>query len=318
MIEKIRKIKEENEIYKNSLDCSFIDENDLMIRSESSKSLGFRFAKSKNKKENLKNCYQILSKIFFDEEDQSLKEVFKEKIKEATNGSGQEIDKINALHSSSLCSLLFFFSVKQKNIKIGDYTFDDVYFEYQNEALDPNHPSNMDVVLISHNNKAILFLECKFSEYIKNQCQPISKGYFEDEYSKKLYDSIKDLYTKCDCENNIVRIRFHDAYSQGIKQIISHLVGLNNFVHNIKHSSENRALPTYKTIIFQEVLFELSGYENELTQYKDLSKKVLNRFVDNGLIDKRITIEEATTYQELFKNNKNLLTDKIKQFYKFK
>ena len=307
-------ILKKNKIYRDSLDSTIVSNDQLYIRSLSTKSLGFRINSS-----NVGLCAEQLFNIFFAKANVSneTKQRFITKFKEAVNGSGKEIKKINALHSSSLCAFLFFFDVsEEKPIYIDGIKYDEVYFEVQNTAIEGRAPSNMDVVLISSKSNEILFIECKFSEYISNQAQMVSREYFNNTLSKELYESVKDLYNKLPCkDDDYEKIKFKDAYSQGIKQIISHILGMTSYIEN-GQSFDQRLKKIYPTIKFRELLFSLKGYEKKLNGYLELSKIALNRF--KSIIKDEIKLYDAMTYKELYEQNEAYFKNKelIKQFYR--
>lgn len=120
---------------------------------------------------------------------------FDNKFYEACSGSGNEAKKICTIHSSSLCSLLFFFDISKDNplkLLLNDDTviFENVYFEYKNKVI--KSPSNVDVVLIGKNQNSedvVLFLESKFSEYFYPQrSYSISNSYRKEEQCKNYYE----------------------------------------------------------------------------------------------------------------------------------
>ena len=127
------------------------------------------------------------------------KKQFEEKFFEACDGNGKEAANLIRLHSSALCALLFFYNIFHKDekkinneitIKIDDnlVTFNDVFFEYKNNVVDKNHPSNVDIVLISKKGDIILFLESKFAEYYLDYGPiEVSRTYRDDETIKQRY-----------------------------------------------------------------------------------------------------------------------------------
>jgi len=314
----IQQILTENDIYRRCLNiASCASESDLMKRSDSTLSLGFKADEGKTDREKEEALRKALMNAFLPNENGDTANAFKRLFHEAVNGKGNEVRKMNALHSSSLCSFLFFFGVRpQHTMTIDGIEYDNVLFEYENRVFSKSRgPSSMDVVLTSSKDNAILFLECKFSEYLINQCQEVAKAYFENQPSKTFYEALDDLYTKCDFDNSY-HIRFHDAYSQGIKQIISHLVGLTNFVNGVFYGTQKSRLPNMDSpkVFFREVLFKLEGHEEQFKAYKDLSETVATRL--NGKYDSRITWLPLMTYQDIFKQNKAFLPANVKAFYR--
>lgn len=129
------------------------------------------------------------------------KELFATKFRMACSGSGNEIDKITTMHSSSLLALLSFFNVTEKNKLtipgLDGYLFEKSFFEFKNKVI--KSPSNVDVVLLGKNKngkKVILFLESKFTEYFTGVTKKdgefeVGKSYFKDgTFSKPIYDKV--------------------------------------------------------------------------------------------------------------------------------
>lgn len=270
------------------------------------------------RREFLKNAFDIKNQSKFDE-----------KYDEASTGSGQPYKDFDALRSSALCALLSFYNIE--DLVIDGDCYDKAYFEVQNTVIVGRNPSNMDVVLVSKDNKTILFLECKFSEYKSNAKQDISNAYLDEcDLSKDLYSIlVKSGLATIEKGEKMFVFKTPEAYSQGTKQVISHLVGITSFINRKKdyeksfafygESDGRRELYTtwFENVKFQEVLFELKGYEAKLDAYQKLSEKVRKLFIESGLIN-RIKFLPATTYQKLFKNQKGKNVDDIVfDYYKY-
>ncbi len=281
-------------------------------------------------------------------------ELFKEKLSEACSGSGQEALKITTMHSSSLCALLFFYNVCDKNkleLELGDaenkktYIFEKSYFEFQNVVIKGRQPSNMDVVLLGYekdnvSQSVVLFLESKFSEYYKNPKShlDIASSYLENNYGGAVYKKLAPKY-KIDTENspkNNFRLIAADAtYMEGIKQMISHYIGVRNLLdrkvvskrncvghENVVGAVDKRAKVFLGSIIFAD-LFSSSKdkeiyYENYAEKHKELAK-VLNEVTrDLGVDNKLMVLEEPLTYAEVFNrgNGSSFVVDeKVKKYY---
>ena len=195
-----------------------------------------------------KGCNAKTLSEIFDIENEAL---FCDKYHMAVSGAGNEGTKILTLLSSSLCALLHFYNVTEKNPLILELTtkngkvkrtveFTQSVFEYKSPVI--NKPSNMDVVLIGEdkkdNKKIVFFLESKFSEYytgITNSRDKISIEYLNNEYSKELYQEsvleqmglkIADKTGKNFSLKNIEKEK--PFYIEGIKQMISHYTGIRN------------------------------------------------------------------------------------------
>ncbi len=261
--------------------------------------------------------------------DLSNKERFYKKYEEASTGSGNPYKDFDALRSSALCALLSFYNIK--DLVIDGVHYDKAFFEVQNVVIEGETPSNMDVVLVSNNNKTILFLECKFSEYKSNELQKIPNAYLDNcPLAKKLYDLLQaNELAKIDRKERKFDFYTKEAYSQGTKQVISHLVGITSFINKKEgydnifsfYSNEDTRKELYKEsfdkIIFREVLFKLKGYERALNNYVTFSEKVRDLFVKSGLIG-NIKFAPAATYQEIFSgDNLNNLDDLVREFYQY-
>ena len=190
---------------------------------------------------------ELLIKIFgiFDPK------LFKEKFNMAVSGSGQEILKISTLHSSSLCALLHFYNVTEKNPLIFSdlqtdkkkrtIKFTKSFFEYKSPVI--NNPSNMDVILIGKdqdtNEDIVFFLESKFSEYYlsaANKSGNISRKYLWHEFSKPLiYNYVRSIFGLQIININTEYFKLvsetEPFYIDGIKQMISHYVGVRNVLN---------------------------------------------------------------------------------------
>ena len=127
-----------------------IDENNFRDKAKTSLSLGMNL---EDKAETFL-CYK-----FIDKENQNH---FKKQFKQAISGDGNELLKMDAVKSSSLCALLFFYNVgkdKEHQLIINGITYTKSFFEYKNKVY--QKPSNMDVVL-TNDDGDVLFIECKF------------------------------------------------------------------------------------------------------------------------------------------------------------
>lgn len=281
---------------------------------------------------------------------------FDEKFGQACSGSGQEERRISTLHSSSLCALLFFYNVTEKHplkieIKnVGEVTFFDVIFEYQNCVIEDSNPSNMDVTLLGkcQNKNVILFLESKFSEYITGmqKCLHINSAYLKEEISRPIYENWP--WDKKDDESGqefSVSVSESPAYLGGLKQMISHYVGVRKFERGIQKLKQGRcagkdlynvvdnakkqliqeklrkfALERETVIVLGSILFNV--YANDVTHtelqeyemlYKKLMKQISEAAVQSGS-DLHI-LDNFFTYQQLFKNKKEWMTKQICDFY---
>lgn len=256
--------------------------------------------------------------------------LFKIKYKEAISGDGQEWKRITTLHSSSLLALLCFYSVsKERPLSIGDYIFNESFFEVKTVVHD-SHKSNMDIVLRGANKKtgkkAVLFLESKFTEYLNcGRKDGISIDAYNDKYNElSLFDKpIKNiLFGKNDkgifieAENS----RKTPIYCEGIKQMLSHYIGVSNYAtqksaeHKIFKYADN------EEIILGEIMFDFKEpiikSSDKLKNYKQVYSELAKRINEHQCNIRML--DEVMTYQEIFtnKDNSNFIKEEnIKRFY---
>ena len=204
---------------------------------------------------------------------------FIRKFKMACSGTGDELKKITTLHSSSLCALLFFFNVDNKEIEIPgleEYVFTESYFEFQNKVI--GYPSNIDVVLLGKNKKTnkktILFLESKFTEYIIGIGKTIvGTSYFKPGcYSLPIYEAVeKNSSFDFNQESGFYNPQ---KYNDGLKQMISHYYGIRHFmnkefVKDTENIYKNVREYNAEEIILGEILFDDFSNVDSLNSYLD-------------------------------------------------
>ena len=255
--------------------------------------------------------------------------LFKIKYEEATSGEGQEWKRITTLHSSSLIALLCFYSVSEKHLlSIGDYIFNESFFEVKTIVKD-NHKSNMDIVLRGFNNKtgkkAVLFLESKFTEYLNcGKKGDISIDAYKDEYEGlSLFDRPlgKTLFSQDDkgiCIN-AENPRKTPIYCGGIKQMLSHYIGVGNYAtqksaeHSIFKYADNEDILLGEIMFdFQEAIRRSSDkLENYKKVYSELAERINRHQCHLKMIDR------VMTYQQIFiEDNPNFIKEEnTKQFY---
>lgn len=265
------------------------------------------------------------------------KDLFLKKFRMACSGTGDEIRKITTLHSSSLCALLFFFSInKNKPLKnlpgLENYEFTDSLFEFKNKVI--GYPSNIDVILLGERTtgqtkeKVILFLESKFSEYITGveSKYDIGISYFKDGcFSKPIYDElISKGYLNYNEKDSTFLSEDKPKYFEGIKQIVSHYYGIRNFISKKYYKKDNENLDLIKKygakeFILGEILFDnfgdtlkenfLKPYEGE---YEKLAKVINAQCKKEDIFNFRI-LDNSLRYSKL----KNIINDFpiIEDFY---
>ena len=190
---------------------------------------------------------------------------FKKKFEMAISGDGQEVKRISTLHSSSLAALLLLYSVSEKNklkctLDGKAYTFQDCFFEVKTNVKD-SHFSNMDIVLVGKNSEGrdvLFFLESKFSEYLyPGMCNNISFSY-KEEYEKLglfgdnaiqgllIQDGIGKDNLKC---LQIKSSSDEPQYCSGIKQMISHYIGVTNFINKGIEAMDTNQIQYFEKIV---------------------------------------------------------------------
>ena len=297
--------------------------DNFYYRSKDKKSIGFKMNVSDTVAERFKDIFGLEQYNF---------DIFKKKLAQSISGDGQELSKINALHSSSLCALLMFYNINEETkttFTVDGHKYTSSFFEVKNDVI--SSPSNMDVVLTNEKTKEILFIECKFSEYLsKNKKYKLPEGY------KKYY---KDKYFgDIDFEKDIV-------FPDGLKQLVAHYIGIDRF-RSKKYSDDelDAFYPNeddlklrkhiydhqleYENIAFMEVIFQFDV--EEFNKYIEETDKVFEalRKKEKEVTNKpKITIIGTKTYQQLFKDNEDneeakennkILPEKVKEFYKLK
>lgn len=268
---------------------------------------------------------------------------FKDKFGMAISGDGQEVKRISTLHSSSLAALLLLYSIKdekQLRCKLNnkDYTFYDCFFEVKTNVKD-THFSNMDVVLVGKNSEnidVIFFLESKFSEYFNTgMCNNISLAY-QQEYKDLglVNEAIPGIHFVEGMGTNnerCLQIKSDTPqYCGGIKQMISHYLGIINFIEKGKEAMDpmQKEMPFFDKlnkirdeaeIILGEVLFAFNDKvdkkdnkgETKRSKYSSVYKELAK--ILNAHTQKLYVLPEILTYQELLKGFE--LDNKVKAFY---
>ena len=262
------------------------------------------------------------------------------------NGEGNEKDKINSIYSSSLQSLVVFHSVdKNHPIKITidnkELTFTNVYFEQKNKVI--GYPSSVDVVLT--NKDSVLFIESKLFEIIRNSTDSkelpkvvgvsyLSKressyfnvfGFDKDELKSTGIHSdkypIEDKTLNKDDSESITQIEGNTfVYPEGIKQVLSHIIGITNFAKGNYHDGCIRELKEkkFKKFYFIELYNKLPGFDLE---GEDKIEEILNQFerhvkkVFEVVKDKVNVVCDIKTYQDIYLENKELFNDIVVKYY---
>ena len=168
-------------------------------------------------------------------------ETFRRAYNMAVSGNGDEKSNIVRIHSSSLLALLCFFSISPaRPLTIGEDTYTEVMFEVRNIVIkeDGRKPSNIDVLLVSKTAdgkvRKLLFLESKFTEYIKHSSVKLAPKYRD--FYNILNDRLPnlkfrignyDIHHKDDTKSSVFGLSSDEKqYLEGIKQVFSHLLGI--------------------------------------------------------------------------------------------
>lgn len=180
-------------------------------------------------------------------------------LEEYTDENGKRhIAHARSIYSSSMLAYNFFHWVSpERPLTLNGITYDKVYFEVKfpiftksTEGRPVNRPSNMDIVLISEDNLTMLCIESKYTEHTHHQAAEFADAYFTPScyYKGNPYRaSFVRLAKKYNEKSN--------GYFAGIKQNISHLIGITNVMH------DDKALAWFKNnnpFIEPEVLAQIS------------------------------------------------------------
>lgn len=270
------------------------------------------------------------------------RDLFKEKFAQSCGGTGRELKRIAALHSSSLCALLFFYHVSEENpyrmeIEGETYVFTYSRFEYQNTVIKDKAPSNVDVVLVgtdSLGKTTVLFLESKFSEYYEGTGKKlkIAAAYLENDYGKVLYgeDLLAEmgLYAteRNGTENFILRSE-KACYLEGIKQMISHYIGVRNLCDNPdrRDDAAAREISAGAKVLLGEILFTkgigqlpLGNGEECLASYRKkymiLADALNEQLERDGVSGKFTVLRDVLSYSQ-FQDKAYVQDPQVKRFY---
>ena len=262
-------------------------------------------------------------------------ELFKKKYNQVIDGDGQEWKRITVLHSSSLAALLFFYAIDEYPLELTledkSYTFYNSYFEVKTVVCG-SHKSNMDVVLEGKNKngkKVLLFLECKFSEYLKSgkytgiSCDVYSKKYEELGLFKP--STLTPIYATKPTDKNVLELVSSEGYHYcgGIKQMISHYMGVSNYAEKGEEALEENSPLKGKTadeILLGEILFQFDPEVDKNGRcdiYAEDYKKLAERINENNNENPNFRmLKDVLFYQNLGLKYLHNLEEKVKLFYK--
>ena len=246
---------------------------------------------------------------------------FNEKFYQAINGTGQEWNELNVFHSSSLLSLLCFYNISEQNsldIKIAERvcTFTSCEFEVSNVIgkNKKNRPyfSYIDVKLSGScdGKRVSLYLESKFSEYVNQR--GLQKFTTTEEY-KSIYSKLSGKINGLDViiEENKILLTQTDKkrparYWQGIKQMVSHYLGM----RNCKDNSD--------IVYLGEILYDFRPFINmpfdHFGDYEDIHHQLVTALEDMETEPQTFIVgKNILTYQDVFKNYN--LDKRVRELY---
>lgn len=264
-----------------------------------------------------------------------------------TEGNGKEINKINSVASSALLQLLFFYKLyipkegQHISITLEGKTieFNQAFFEVRNNVI--RDPSCVDVALVASDGKTILFIESKLKEMFEDSKHEKSYGIsYQPLYSGTAIEGALNkggIEVAANATNLILRSEKEPQYLEGVKQTISHLIGL---VRGPQDTDDQKDyIEAYKRanrLIYSPILFDTSAIFNDNTdessKFASLYAKVIGS--NSGSIleaikkwdedlghkrertDKHIEIRPyVLTYQNVVKENPIWLDERVKTFY---
>lgn len=246
---------------------------------------------------------------------------FDEKFCQVINGAGQEWKTINVFHSSSLLCLLCFYNVSEQSPL--DITIDGNVCRFTASGFEvPNkigknkrgmpYYSHIDVKLsgVCEGKSVALYLESKFSEYINQRGKQeftFTKEY--DSIYSKLQGKIAGLNISGLNENEKISLTQTGKnrparYWQGIKQMVSHYLGMKN----CKDTSD--------IIYLGEILYDFKDMPNDyFGDYKEVHQQLVTALEEIETEPQRFkVVKNILTYQDIFKNYK--LDERVRELYK--
>lgn len=236
-------------------------------------------------------------------------------------GDGEELrSKACAAHSSSMLAYNFFHWISTDNhFEYYDTVYNRVFFEVRIPTISKSPaPANMDIVLISENEKKWLMLESKFTEYFHRSSREminLSHGYFTPH--RYLFADQDEAIRTC----NLVKYWNHKAdphgkqskseYYDGIKQQLCHLIAIKNIMLPSGRIQVEAKVKEYNPglermpehIHFRTILFDPPKvFEKEYaayTAYKNLCNDFCDSVAVKGVCPKTVTVG-VTTYSEVW------------------
>ena len=249
--------------------------------------------------------------------------------------TGLERQRITQLNSSSLFAFLFFHTVSRDNkvkVKINDHEdeFTNVAFEVSNTIDENTLPeeygtkhrpvSHIDVVL--SNERTILFLECKFSEYLEHYSssdidvsQRAYHTFYDKVFNVDVGGGVEDLeFIEVKNHKNIksITIRKKDGgpcYSAGLAQTIAHFMGAHGILNSGRSHKDKDIRIEDKELYLAEVVFDfsyLASLSNDEKKKVDAALKSYAKF-HKRLCEKLNTIKVAHEKERMITVHTDLL-----------
>lgn len=273
---------------------------------------------------------------------------FNEAFKIAVDGVGKERGKINSVASSALLPLLVFHPLfsrtgndNRPSITIGNKEYDRAFFEVRNRVV--RRASCVDVVLQSVDKKTLLFLESKLTEFIGGTTRKATygKGYIRLYSDHRIKGALKEGNIEASITERGVELSTPDkTYIEGIKQSVSHLIGIVKGPATVKsddnypswYQSEYRSAYGHATeFIYGTIIYDpysIGVGMEEYDAYMELHKRIFSNSLEFmaavneyfGTNCKPLTVlDTPITYQQILSDNKTFLNDLsiVKTFYRF-
>jgi hypothetical protein len=248
--------------------------------------------------------------IFKGEMDPRFQEMFDE-------GSGGELhSKAEAVHSSSMLSYNFFHWINDSHpFEWDGVKYTQVFFEVKMKTIKGSQaPANMDVVLVgkdNNNERCLLFIESKFTEYLENKNKVISgsykdgnRWYNKDINWKEIVEYVPDKKYK---------------YKEGVKQLITHLFGIHSqFTEVICDTFTKIGIDYFKSVDLKFITLIFEPSKEKFMEEHEAFEDYKNLFVDfigkikkiNGLK----VLPEWVSYSEIWEEMKGQLPKGLEDY----